>query len=292
MLPRPLVFVAVVSWCAGCPASPTHSDPHAAHGASDSSGSTSHPVEDDSESTAPSPEPETSTSDASTEDGPTPDTTTGGDPTGSQCQADVQDCPDGFKCVLRRDERAWEFVCLPVLGDGGAGDACMHDGVVAGTDTCNEDTWCIGSFDTTGAPWDGVCYPLCVGGSCEALDDVCVGIGMLPICATACDPLLAGSCGEAESCILRGYEEGFVCFPSGADPHGQGEPCETGISCIPGLHCSQNVAGCDPDDYCCTALCDVDVPGDACAEAGPMAQCQAIGVTTPGQEHVGACVAP
>jgi hypothetical protein len=266
-------------------------DPATTSSGSSSSGSTGAPVPEPTSTEAGSSKGPPST-DGATTDSPATTDDTGFDPTGSQCQADVQDCPDGFKCVLRHADMAWEFVCLPVSGDDQAGDPCTHDGVVAGTDTCSEDTWCIGTFDTTGEPWDGICYPLCVGGTCEAIDEVCVGIGMLPVCADGCDPLLPGSCGEAESCILRGYEEGFVCFPSGADPHEQGEPCETGISCMPGLHCSQNVAGCAPEDYCCTAVCNADEPGDACDAVGPGAQCVAVGVSAPGQEHVGACVVP
>src|SRR5690606_37261700 len=90
-----------------------------------------------------------------------------GDPEGAECQADLQDCPDGYKCLLRLGAADWEFVCLPVLGDAGPGEACMHDGVVAGTDDCNQDTWCIGPFDPSGAPWSGLCYPLCAEQGCE-----------------------------------------------------------------------------------------------------------------------------
>jgi len=279
-------FLACTEGGAGTTVEPTTT------AASSSSGSTSAPEPEPTGTGPGSSSGSPSTDGATTEGDPSATDDTGPDPTGSQCQADVQDCPDGFKCVLRRADMAWEFVCLPVSGDDQAGDPCTHDGVLAGTDTCSEDSWCIGSFDTTGEPWDGICYPLCVGGTCDEIEQVCVGIGMLPVCAAACDPLLPGSCGEAESCILRGSEEGFVCFPSGAEPHEQGEPCETGVSCMPGLHCSQNVVGCAPDDYCCTAVCDADEPGDACDAAGPEAQCVAVGVTAPGQEHVGACVVP
>ncbi|MFY0534899.1 hypothetical protein [Nannocystis pusilla] len=129
--------------------------------------------------------------DASTGSSSDPSTgpTTGGtsDPGEAQCQADLQDCPDGFKCVLRRGAADWEFVCLPVQGDNAAGDSCHHDGVIAGTDDCDEASWCIGSFDTTGAPWEGLCYPLCVGDVCGN-DQRCVSIGALPVCAPVCDP--------------------------------------------------------------------------------------------------------
>ena len=277
----------------GCPAA--EQGPAAEASDTTTAGSTSAPApessdthtEDGSATTS-----DTGTPPVTTDDGPAPTSSTGEDPTGAQCQADEQDCPSGFKCVLRRDAEAWEFVCLPVNGDGEPGDPCVHDGVVSGTDSCNEDTWCIGSFDASGRPWDGVCYPLCVEDTCEAASDVCVGIGMLPVCAAACDPLLPGSCGAAESCILRGYEEGFVCFPSGAAQHELGEVCETAIDCAAGLHCSQNVVGCAAEEYCCTDPCDTQEPESTCAEQEAGAQCVAIGVATPGQEHVGACVVP
>ena len=61
--------------------------------------------------------------------------TTGGtaDPGEAQCQADLQDCPDGFKCVLRRGAADWEFVCLPVQGDHQVGDACTGTSVTSGS---------------------------------------------------------------------------------------------------------------------------------------------------------------
>jgi hypothetical protein len=216
--------------------------------------------------------------------------TTGGtsDPGEAQCQADLQDCPDGFKCLLRRGAADWEFVCLPVQGDNHVGEMCTHDGVIAGTDNCDEDSWCIGSFDTTGAPWDGLCYPLCVGNVCEN-DQRCVGIGSLPVCAPICDPLLAIGCTADEACIFR-EPEGFVCFPQGVDGAAIGEACETAISCAPGLHCSQRVVGCPPDSYCCTDYCDTNSPDNTCTAKDMGATCQAIGATDLGQAHVGACV--
>lgn len=211
-----------------------------------------------------------------------------GDPAGAQCQAELQDCPDNFKCVLRRGEIDWEFVCLPVQGEHEAGDSCHHDGVIAGTDDCDQSSWCIGAFDTTGNPWDGLCYPLCVGMSCE-LEQRCVGIGALPVCAPICDPLSGSGCGSEEACIYR-PPEGFVCFPESDDGKKIGEVCETGISCEAGLHCSQKVAGCGPDEYCCTDYCDLGNPMNTCAQQAEGASCVAIGATDPSQSHVGGCV--
>lgn len=234
----------------------------------------------------------TSTSEASTtttEGSTAPDASSEtGDPSGAQCQADLQDCPDGFKCVLRRGDADWEFVCLQVQGDREAGESCHHDGVLAGTDDCDQGSWCIGSFDTTGSPWDGLCYPLCVGMSCEP-EQRCVGIGALPVCAPICDPLVGSGCGSDEACIYR-PPEGFVCFPQGSDGKKLGDPCETAISCEAGLHCAQQVAGCGPDDYCCTDYCDTDSDMNTCAQQAEGATCVAIGATDPTQSHVGACV--
>lgn len=230
----------------------------------------------------------TGTSTGSGTDAPTSGSS--GDPGEAQCQADLQDCPDDFKCVLRRGATDWEFVCLPVQGDKQAGDACKHDGVLVGTDDCDETSWCIGSFDTTGASWDGLCYPLCVGGLCES-EQRCVGIGALPVCAPVCDPLLAVGCTSDEACIFR-EPEGFVCFPQGVDNHAIGESCETAISCEPGLHCSQRVVGCAPDEFCCTDYCDTNSADDTCAAQAMGATCVAIGATDPGQAHVGACAIP
>lgn len=231
----------------------------------------------------------TSTSASTTGTGTEP-TTGGKDPEEALCQAELQDCPDDFKCVLRRGEADWEFVCLPVQGDNGSGEVCHHDGVIEGTDNCDESSWCIGSFDTTGMPWDGLCYPLCVGMSC-GMEERCVGIGALPVCAPVCDPLVAGACGSDEACIYR-PPEGFVCFPQGTDGGKIGEVCETGISCESGLHCSQKVAGCGSDEYCCTDYCDSSSDENTCADHANGATCVAIGATEPSQANVGACVIP
>lgn len=226
----------------------------------------------------------TSTGDPTTGTGAITET---GDPAQAQCQADLQDCPDDFKCVLRRGEVDWEFVCLPVQGEHPAGETCHHDGVLAGTDDCDQSSWCIGAFDTTGAPWDGLCYPLCVGMVC-ADEQRCVGIGALPVCAPICDPLIAGACGSDEACIYR-PPEGFVCFPQGSEGKQLGELCETAISCASGLHCGQNVVGCAPEDFCCTDYCDTDSAENTCAAQADGASCVAIGASDPTQANVGAC---
>lgn len=229
---------------------------------------------------------ETDTSETESETAATESTTD--DPEGASCQADLQDCPDDYKCLLRRGAADWEFVCLPVIGDQHVGESCQHDGVITGTDDCDVDSWCIGPFDPNGSPWAGLCYPFCVGGVCEASSDRCVGIGNLPVCAPICDPLLAGSCpGQGEACIFR-EPDGFVCFPTGAEGTGLGEPCATAVSCAAGLHCSANVVGCAADEYCCTEYCDASEPEPTCTVEG--AVCESIGATDPGQAHVGACV--
>ncbi|MFV8755860.1 hypothetical protein ACNOYE_35355 [Nannocystaceae bacterium ST9] len=235
-------------------------------------------------------ETETTAGETETASETTASETTTDDPEGAACQADLQDCPEGYKCLLRRGAADWEFVCLPVLGDQGVGEQCQHDGVVAGTDDCDVDSWCIGPFDPNGAPWDGLCYPFCVGGVCELGEDRCVGIGNLPVCAPICDPLLAGSCASSsEACIYR-EPEGFVCFPTGAEGAALGEPCETAVSCEAGLHCSPKVVGCDADAFCCTEYCDTTDDEDQCTAEG--AVCASIGATDPAQAHVGACVIP
>lgn len=252
--------------------------------------STSESPSESESATEAAPESDGASTPGETTSGETAPSETGDDVEGASCQAELQDCPDGYKCLLRRGAADWEFVCLPVLGDAGVGEACNHDGVIAGTDDCDQESWCIGPFDPNGSPWTGLCYPFCVGGSCEDAGDRCVGIGNLPVCAPICDPLLAGSCaGQGEACIYRA-PEGFVCFPTGSEGAGLGEPCATAVSCEAGLHCSANVPGCAADEYCCTEYCDTTAANPACTVEG--AQCAAIGATDPSQAHVGACVNP
>lgn len=277
-LPRVLLTTTLISSIACSP------DPAADEG---SSASESSAAETEAEA-----ETETSTSEtlASETGSETASETASEDPEGASCQADLQDCPEGYKCLLRRGAEDWEFVCLPVLGDQHVGESCTHDGVITGTDDCDGDSWCIGPFDPNGSPWTGLCYPFCVGGVCEAAGDRCVGIGNLPVCAPICDPLVAGACaGQGESCIFRA-PEGFVCFPTGSEGAGLGEPCATAVSCAAGLHCSAQVPGCAADEYCCTQYCDTNDDESSCTVEG--AVCESIGASDPSQAHVGACVMP
>ncbi|PRQ09048.1 hypothetical protein [Enhygromyxa salina] len=280
MRPQALISLTLVlpCWLSACasPDADDHGDSHVSHGDTDTDG--------DSETNADTGTDTTPSTDAETTDTSEPD------PEGAQCQADLQDCPEDYKCLLRLGAEDWEFVCLPINGDAEVGESCEHDGVIAGTDSCDGESWCIGPFDPSGAPWSGLCYGLCVGGECDSADR-CVGIGSLPVCAPVCDPLAAGSCGPTEACIFRA-PEGFVCFPQGAEGNGVGDPCETGASCAAGLHCAQNVAGCGPDNYCCTDYCDTNEAGNTCAAQDMGAVCEAIGASDPTQAHVGACVIP
>lgn len=222
------------------------------------------------------------------------ESTTGEDPTGAACDAEEQDCPDGFKCVLIQSPTDYGFQCVEVLGTDGVGEPCMHDGLTKGTDTCKEGAFCFGQTDFNGNPWEGRCYGFCslVDPMSCSPDEQCISAGGVPVCAPSCNPLVGGSCGSEAQCVYRDSTTGFVCFPPATEVSGIGEPCISGITCEAGLACVEGVAGCESQGRCCTELCDVGGDASQCSAADLGATCVSLEVAVPEQQDAGACRVP
>jgi hypothetical protein len=177
--------------------------------------------------------------------------------------------------------------CVPVAPDAGqVGAACtVEGGEFSGEDTCDIGLLCV----------DDVCVGLCElsGGECAA-GTVCVSA--LPqgggLCLPVCDPLASG-CVDSQVCVPLPDVGGFVCVFDGSGDAGQdGDACEYGNECDPGLACvrADVLADC-ADTGCCSPFCALDgaspcVDGEVCApffgEEPPPA----------GYEDVGVCRAP
>jgi hypothetical protein len=236
------------------------------------------------------PEPETGDGDPSA-DSNNPfveDQDIGGAPV---CDPWAQDCPEGEKCAaFNSGGDTWDAnKCVPVLGDGQAGDQCTYDGSVAGTDSCDLGHMCY----YVGNDGFGFCVPLCTG---EAASPMCPdnyncsisNDGSLLLCLFSCDPLLQDCAQEGSGCFWDGSV--FNCDPAGDIP--EGEPCGYINDCAPGHVClsSESHPSCS-GSACCSGFCDLT--GPQCLIAGT--ECLPFfdeGTAPPGLEDVGVCVLP
>ncbi|MEM6296270.1 MAG: hypothetical protein AAGA54_33675 [Myxococcota bacterium] len=245
----------------------------------------------------------------STEPAPTTSTTTpasssglldessdddGGLGEGAMCDLYTQDCQEGFKCSPSLNPVGDPSgTCVAVQGTAAPGDPCTHDGVTAGTDSCDARGLCFGELSFVDG-WEGTCRAFCTGSqdaaTCENPDEQCAG-GLFPNCLPRCDPRLQDCEGPSEGCYFRGAVDSFVCLTS-MNAAAAGEPCETGTSCNPGTQCREAavVAGCSGGS-CCTEYCDTEEAG-ACAGAVGGDTCIAIGAFEPEFQTVGVCGIP
>lgn len=123
---------------------------------------------------------------ASAPDDPADDPTTGASPPLVMCDPLAQDCPEGEACGLLDDQ----FLCVPVLTEGGAGDPCLT------ASECSPGLACC----------PGELLPECGDARCCAsLCDVGDGPGAGCPAGTACAPVFVGPNVPAE------YQDYGVC---------------------------------------------------------------------------------
>ncbi len=246
---------------------------------------------------------------------PSDPTTTGPDPTGSEedtnnfiqlpdggdggeCDAKVQDCPEGEKCtaVTPGLPEPWGInKCVPVMGDGQVGDPCdVMDGKYTGLDNCDVGLICLLTDDDGNG---GACVEFCnVNDVCPVTGAECVSYnsGSMPICLADCDPLIQ-DCPEGQGCY-NSAGDSFVCFKVSAMPGegGPGDECSYINQCQKGSFCAntESVVGCNANGGCCTPYCPVSGGDEPCQEGEQCVPFFAMGQAKPGYEDVGICAIP
>ena len=93
----------------------------------------------------------------------------------TECTSEIQDCPEGEKCVpwILDDELATN-ACVEVTGDAPPGSPCTHEGPPDNLDSCDLDGACWGEGPMIG-PFAGTCLAFCTpdcpaGSTCQILD--------------------------------------------------------------------------------------------------------------------------
>jgi len=211
------------------------------------------------------------------------------------CDEWAQDCPAGEKCVpvAIRGEFYQTTTCVPIIGDGGVGDACTYEGVLSGVDSCDASSICWNTVEVDGE-LVGHCLPFCgnhaddptcpPGYSCSTASE-----GVVHVCVQLCDPIAQG-CPEGLGCYWSA--NWFSCMAPVGEL-GPGEVCGSVTACAAGQICVQSefVPGCGAD-ACCTVVCELGL-GDGPCVVVPGTSCVAFfeeGTAPPGLEHVGVCL--
>jgi len=214
---------------------------------------------------------------------------------GCMCDPFAQDCPKGEKCVAYASSgESWDAnKCVPVLGEGQAGEACSSDGIVEATDSCGANSFCWDLVDVEGQ-LVGVCAAFCEGAAdnpvCDDPNQSCLiaNEGSINLCIQSCDPL-AQDCSEGSMCAWTGND--FNCVLAG-DPTPYAEPCgQLGGECSAGLECiGADVLPECADTACCTPYCSLANP--ICAWEGTQCVSFFEGEAPPDYEDIGICVVP
>jgi hypothetical protein len=188
----------------------------------------------------------------------------------SECDIFMQNCPLGEKCVpYAANGGSWDAdKCVPVLGNGMVGEACMYGGIVEATDDCDETSACWDVMDVNGEAI-GTCAAFCMGTSdapiCPVGTSCLQGNDSLAFCVEGCNPLTQ-ECPNGEACFWA--TDAFNCIfttedvPTG-QPCGYINDCAEGNSCITGS-LVPNCLGA----ACCASFCDLDCGLGLCPQPG------------------------
>ncbi len=211
-----------------------------------------------------------------------------------ECDAYLQDCPDGEKCNPWANDGgiAWNALhCFPVVpSPDQPGEPCKVEGNGAsGVDTCDVGSMCWNVDIRTKT---GTCIAMCEGSakaptcadpasSCFASDS-----GVINLCLSTCDPLLQ-NCGDGNTCFPIG--ENFVCSSEPVGSAQPGDACDFTNTCGQASTCISAEAygpGCNTD-ACCSSYCDLTDPG--CEDPNQVCEPFFEGMAPLGLEHVGLC---
>jgi hypothetical protein len=212
-----------------------------------------------------------------------------------ECDAFMQDCPDGEKCVPYGSTGGnWDAnKCVPVLGDQAPGEPCTYGGVVEATDDCDATSVCWDVMDVNGEPI-GTCTPFCTGTpddpECPPGDQCLISsCDCINLCIHTCDPILQ-DCNEGQACFWA--NNGFNCIFTTQDIS-PGEPCGFINDCAGGLVClDAEVFPSCAGAACCSPWCQLGA-GDLPCEVLPGTTCVPFfeqGTAPPGYEHIGVCM--
>ena len=219
-----------------------------------------------------------------------------------QCDAFVQDCQAGEKCVPwdHDGHSHWDGLrCVPIVPNPHAvGERCtIEESPFSGLDDCAVDAACWYVDPET---LEGVCMPLCIDiVTTHTCDEgyVCPVAGgwTPPVCSLACNPL-SPECFPDQGCYGGGNQ--FTCQRDvSGDGGSPGDPCDFVNGCDPGNAClgAAAIPSCDGSG-CCVPYCDLSNPEAhaACAAFDPGTSCLPwYGPYPPeGFETLGKCVLP
>ncbi len=206
-------------------------------------------------------------------------------------------CGPDRKCMFVRDAGDGPLArCVPLLGEGKAGDPCTLEGE---SDTCAEGRlcWAIDPATEVGTCVDNCGWDL----SCDDPTDTCIvgNEGVLAICLDACDPLDASTCAEGFGCYDSASGRWACDRDYSGDDGAHGSPCECMNCCDPGLVCVPAAFVDDPAcalegaTGCCAEVCRLpedDEPDPECPTE--LERCRAYydaDQVLMGYEHVGVC---
>lgn len=175
------------------------------------------------------------------------------------CDAFLQDCPEGEKCVpWFPDGITPALRCVPVTGNAQVNEPCTAMKGGDGIDDCALGAICR-YVDQDG-------HGFCVGQCTGSIDDAICPPGLsclisareaITICLPECHPLLGDCIGNLD-CFAVG--EGFECMADASGEAGQAnDSCEAPNACDEGLVCLDSVSAssaCDPKvQGCCQPFC-------------------------------------
>jgi hypothetical protein len=221
-----------------------------------------------------------------------------------QCSLAAQTgCDEGSKCTLVTEDESRNGVayaaCVPVLGDGIAGDDCQRLSAERSADTCARGHWCL---VTDQASLTGICAQICgPGDSCESMTEQCSRGDELspPVCLLPCDPVVP-ECEQDFTCQPDAFELWFCRPPHVGDERRHGDPCGLEGDCAEGFVCWEAFLVDSPtcqasgSSSCCARLCDLDDTTTPCP--GSAEQCLAFYARSedapPGLQDVGVCAVP